>query len=165
MYSCLVSTDDVPKCLTAVVPKGLAPTFSHSSMHCHIAQMVEHQEWNAGAFITPMMMTRKHSVVLRTDYAAHWDHMAEANTTDIVICNEYHFDPSGFLVNFLQTWRTWMAPFIKLPFQLKFLYLCPGFIKDNDTVHECILFIGVPFQMEVQPVPLLLFGKVVWNPT
>jgi hypothetical protein len=89
-------------------------------------------------------MTKKHSVVLCTDYAAQWGHMAEFNTTDTVIYNKHHFDPSGFLAKFL--W-TWMAPFIKLPFQLKLIYQCQGFIKDNDTVHEHILFIVVPFQM------------------
>jgi hypothetical protein len=49
------------------------------------------------------MMTKEHLVVLHTDYAVHWDHMAEVNTTDTGIYNEHHFDPSGFLANFLWT--------------------------------------------------------------
>jgi hypothetical protein len=40
-----------------------------------------------------------------------------------------------------------MAPFIKLPFQSTLIYRYLGFIEDNDTVHECILFIVVPLQM------------------
>jgi hypothetical protein len=94
-----------------------------------------------------MMMTKKHSVILCTEYSAHWDHMAEVNTTDTVIYNEHHFDSTGFLAKFLWTWGTWMTPFIKLPFQLKLIYQCLGFITDNDTVPECILFIVVPFQL------------------
>jgi hypothetical protein len=54
MYLCLDSRDEVLKCLTAIVPKRSSTIFSHCSMHCHAAQIVEYQEWNAGAFIAPL---------------------------------------------------------------------------------------------------------------
>jgi hypothetical protein len=50
-----------------------------------------------------MIMPQKHSVVLLTDYAAHWDHIVEVDTTDTVIYNKHLFDPDGFLVHFFQT--------------------------------------------------------------
>jgi hypothetical protein len=93
--------------------------------------------------------------------------MVENDTIDIISHSEHHFDCTGFLVIFLHTWWTWMSQFLRLLFQFRLICLCSGFIKGSDTV-QCVPFIVIPFQMESSiflPVPLLLFGRVVWGPT
>jgi hypothetical protein len=78
------------------------------------------------------MMHQKCFVVLYRDSVTFWKNTVGDNTIDITSHSKRHFDPNGFLANFLQTWTAWTVSFVQLLFQFRLVCLYPGFVKGNN---------------------------------